>query len=173
MRIRLRCLCQEERRCPSQIQSWLLCFPGPPRASGCTGLLLLLNARGWTIGSWGAGRSPAAACSSIPRRWVTTNLGPARSEPGPSQAPVLDVNAESHLPMHPPLRLVCSDRPEGRVLSCLDPPSKQTVSPLCIEGRALQYKVLPFGLSLSPCVFTKVVEAAFVPLRERGIPVLN
>ncbi len=67
----LRCLRQEERRCPSQIQSWLLCFPGPPRASGCTGLLLLLNARGWTIGSWGAGRSPAAACSSIPRRWVT------------------------------------------------------------------------------------------------------
>ncbi len=36
------------------------------------------------------------------------------------------------------------------------------------EGRAYQYKVLPFGLSLSPRVFTKVVEAALVPLRERA-----
>ncbi len=32
------------------------------------------------------------------------------------------------------------------------------------EGRAYQYKVLPFGLSLSPRVFTKVAEAALVPL---------
>ncbi len=31
------------------------------------------------------------------------------------------------------------------------------------EGRAYQYKVLPFGLSLSPRVFTKVAEAALVP----------
>ncbi len=41
------------------------------------------------------------------------------------------------------------------------------------EGRANQYKVLPFGLSLSPRVFTKVVEAALVPLRERGVCILN
>ncbi len=41
------------------------------------------------------------------------------------------------------------------------------------EGRAYQYKVLPFGLSLSTRVFTKVVEAALVPLRERGVRILN
>ncbi|KAL0163691.1 hypothetical protein M9458_039444, partial [Cirrhinus mrigala] len=41
------------------------------------------------------------------------------------------------------------------------------------EGRAYQYKVLPFGLSLSPRVFTKVAEAALSPLRERGIRILN
>ncbi len=41
------------------------------------------------------------------------------------------------------------------------------------EGRAYQYKVLPFGLSLSPRVFTKVAEAALVPLREQGIRILN
>ncbi len=34
------------------------------------------------------------------------------------------------------------------------------------EGRAYQYKFLPFGLSLSPHGFMKVVEAALVPLRE-------
>ncbi len=41
------------------------------------------------------------------------------------------------------------------------------------EGRAYQYKVLPFGLSLSPRIFTKVAEAALVPLRERGVRILN
>ncbi len=41
------------------------------------------------------------------------------------------------------------------------------------EGRAYQYKALPFGLSLLPRVFTKVVEAALVPLREAGIRILN
>ncbi len=41
------------------------------------------------------------------------------------------------------------------------------------EGRAYQCKALPFGLSLSPRVFTKVVEAALVPLREAGIRILN
>ncbi len=41
------------------------------------------------------------------------------------------------------------------------------------EGRAWQYKVLPFGLSLFPCVFTKVVEGALAPLWEVGIRILN
>ncbi|KAI2653488.1 Transposon Ty3-G Gag-Pol polyprotein [Labeo rohita] len=41
------------------------------------------------------------------------------------------------------------------------------------EGRAYQYKVLPFGLSLSPRVFTKVAEAALSPLREMGVRILN
>ncbi len=60
MMIRLRCLRQDEWHCPGQIQNWLLCFPVPLRASGCTGgLLLLQNARGWTIGSWG--RRPIAS----------------------------------------------------------------------------------------------------------------
>ncbi len=107
------------------------------------------------------------------RRWVTTNPGPARSEPGPSQAPVQDVDAETHLSMRPSLRLVCSNRPEGRLLPCLDPPSTQTVLRFAFEGRAYQYKALPFGLSLSPRFFTKVVEAALVPLREAGIRILN
>ncbi len=41
------------------------------------------------------------------------------------------------------------------------------------EGRAYQYKVLPFGLALSPRVFTKVVEGALVPMREQGVRILN
>ena len=41
------------------------------------------------------------------------------------------------------------------------------------EGRAYQYKVLPFGLALSPRVFTKVAEAAIAPMCERGVRILN
>ncbi len=41
------------------------------------------------------------------------------------------------------------------------------------EGRAWQYRVLPFGLSLSPRVFTKVVEGALTPLQEVGVRILN
>ncbi len=41
------------------------------------------------------------------------------------------------------------------------------------EGRAWQYRVLPFGLALSPRVFMKVVEGALTPLREVGVRILN
>ncbi|XDV54162.1 hypothetical protein PO909_022516 [Leuciscus waleckii] len=41
------------------------------------------------------------------------------------------------------------------------------------EGQAYQYTVLPFGLALSPRVFTKVVEAALVPLQQHGVRILN
>ncbi|KAI2660482.1 ORF V: Enzymatic polyprotein [Labeo rohita] len=41
------------------------------------------------------------------------------------------------------------------------------------EGRAYQYKVLPFGLSLSPRVFTKIAKAALSPLWQMGIRILN
>ncbi len=77
------------------------------------------------------------------RRWVTTNLGPARSEPDPSQAPVQDVDAETHLSVHPSFRLVRSDRPEGCVLSCLDPPSTQTVSSLCVRRASISVQGPP------------------------------
>ncbi len=41
------------------------------------------------------------------------------------------------------------------------------------EGRAWQYRVLPFGLFLSTCVFMEVVESALTPLREVGVRILN
>ena len=44
---------------------------------------------------------------------------------------------------------------------------------LAFEGLAYQYKVLPFRLSQSPCVFTEVTEAALVPLREQSVRILN
>ncbi|KAI2653767.1 Transposon Ty3-G Gag-Pol polyprotein [Labeo rohita] len=41
------------------------------------------------------------------------------------------------------------------------------------RGEAYQYRVLPFGLALSPRTFTKCVDAALVPLRLQGICILN
>ncbi len=96
------------------------------------------------------------------RRWVTTNLGPARSEPGPSQAPVQDVDAVTHLSMRPSLRLVCSDRPEGRLLPCLVPPSTQTVSPLCVLRASI-----PVG---PPLRAPQPVGASGQPGKEQTLP---
>lgn len=45
-------------------------------------------------------------------------------------------------------------------------------SPFAFEGKAYQYKVLPFGLSLFPHVFTKVAEGGLKPLRESGVHIL-
>ncbi|KAL0190873.1 hypothetical protein M9458_013571, partial [Cirrhinus mrigala] len=41
------------------------------------------------------------------------------------------------------------------------------------RGEAYQYRVLPFGLALSPRTFTKCVDAALAPLRLQGIRILN
>ncbi len=76
-------------------------------------------------------------------RWVTSNMGPACSEPGPCQAPVQDVDAETPLSMRPSLRLGCSDRPERRLLPCLDPPS----IPLCVQRGEHTSRPSPSGTS--------------------------
>lgn len=40
------------------------------------------------------------------------------------------------------------------------------------QGQAFQFQVLPFGLSLAPRVFTRVISAALAPLQLRGIKIL-
>ncbi len=91
-------------------------------------------------------------------RWVTSNLGPACSEPGPCQAPVQDVDAETHLSMRPSLRLGCSDRPERRLLPCLDPPS----IPLCMRRASI-----PVG---PPLRAPQPVGASGQPGKEQTLP---
>ncbi len=91
-------------------------------------------------------------------RWVTSNLGPACSEPGPCQAPVQDVDAEMPLSMRPSLRLGCSDRPERRLLPCLDPPS----IPLCVRRASI-----PVG---PPLRAPQPVGASGQPGKEQTLP---
>ncbi|XP_075340396.1 uncharacterized protein LOC142399558 [Odontesthes bonariensis] len=40
------------------------------------------------------------------------------------------------------------------------------------RGRAFQFQVLPFGLSLAPRVFSRVVSAALAPLQAQGLKIL-
>ncbi len=128
------------------------------------------------------GRPPASSRAAPPqaesthrpvRRASRRRAAPPASQPGPKSSRNLRVlNRALHKLRSRCWRtgawsnasapgLVCSDRPEGRFLR------------FAFEGRAWQYRVLPFGLSLSPRVFTKVVEGALTPLREVGVRILN
>ncbi len=52
-------------------------------------------------------------------------------------------------------------------------PSHRKFLRFAFRGKAYQYRVLPFGLTLSPRTFTKCVDAALAPLRLQGIRILN
>ncbi|KAL0199203.1 hypothetical protein M9458_007743, partial [Cirrhinus mrigala] len=52
-------------------------------------------------------------------------------------------------------------------------PQHKKLPRFAFRGEAYQYRVLPFGLALSPRTFTKCVDAALAPLRLRGIRILN
>ncbi len=101
-------------------------------------------------------------------RWgLPTNLGSASLETCFAQAPVQDADAQTHYQMHPATGLVCSDRPEGRLLSCFDPSATQTIPTVCVQG--LGMAVLgppPRALPVSPCLYE---EGALIPLREVGV----
>ncbi|XP_016341762.1 tyrosine 3-monooxygenase-like [Sinocyclocheilus anshuiensis] len=60
---------------------------------------------------------------------------------------------------------------EQIVFECSDSPGQ--FLQFALEGKAWKYRVLPFWLSLSPRVFTKVTEGALAPLRKVGIGILN
>ncbi len=87
------------------------------------------------------------------RWWPSANPGSVSLEPGFAQAPVQDADAQTHDQMHSAPGLVCSDRPEGRLLSRFDPSATQTVSTVCVRrlGMAVQGPPLR-ALPVSPCV---------------------
>ncbi|KAL0146695.1 hypothetical protein M9458_058035 [Cirrhinus mrigala] len=77
-------------------------------------------------------------------RWRSqTNLGSEGLESGPAQAPVQDVNPQAHPHVCQTSRLVCGHRPEGRVLSCLNPPKTQTVSAVCLRRTGISVQGSP------------------------------
>ncbi len=52
-------------------------------------------------------------------------------------------------------------------------PSHRKFLRFAFRGKAYQYRVLPFGLTLSPRTFTKCVDAALAPLQLQGSRILN
>ncbi|KAI2668407.1 ORF V: Enzymatic polyprotein [Labeo rohita] len=102
--------------------------------------------------------------------------------------PILDLRALNRSLLRLPFKMLTTKR----MLTCIRPqdwfaaidlkdayfhvsilPRHRPFLRFAFEGRAYQYKVLPFGLSLSPRVFTKVAEAALSPLWQTGIRILN
>ncbi len=106
--------------------------------------------------------------------WVTTDLGSASFESEPSQATVQDAHAENAFfeCVRPRDWFAAIDLKDAYFHVSILPRHRPFLR-FAFEGRAYQYKVLPFGLALSPRVFTKVVEGALVPMREQGIRILN
>ncbi len=87
------------------------------------------------------------------RWWPSANPGSASLEPGFTQAPVQDADAQAHDQMHSAPGLVCSDRPEGRLLSRFDPSATQTVSTVCVQRSGMAVQGPPLrALPVSPCV---------------------
>ncbi|KAI2668815.1 ORF V: Enzymatic polyprotein [Labeo rohita] len=102
--------------------------------------------------------------------------------------PILDLRALNRSLLRLPFKMLTTKR----MLTCIRPqdwlaaidlkdayfhvsilPRHRPFLRFAFEGRAYQYKVLPFSLSLSPRVFTKVAEAALSPLWQTGIRILN
>ncbi len=55
--------------------------------------------------------------------------------------------------MHPAPELVCSDRPEGCLLSRFDPSATQTVPTVCVRGSGMAVQGPPlWALPVAPCV---------------------
>ncbi len=87
------------------------------------------------------------------RWWSSTNPGFATPEPGPAQAPVQDADTQAYDQMHTAPGLVCSDRPEGCLLSCFDPSPTQTVPTVCVRRSGMAVQGPPLrALPLSPCL---------------------
>ncbi len=88
------------------------------------------------------------------RWWPSANPGSASLEPGFTQAPVQDADTQAHDQMHSAPGLVCSDRPEGRLLSRFDPSATQTVSTVCVRRSGMAVQGPPLrALPVSPCVY--------------------
>ncbi len=105
------------------------------------------------------------------KRWVTTDLGSASFESEPSQAKML---TQKHIfeCIRPRDWFAAIDLKDVYFYVSILPRHRPFLR-FAFEGQAYQYKVLPFGLALSPRVFTKVVEGALVPMREQGVRTLN
>ncbi len=107
------------------------------------------------------------------RRWIKTNLGSARLEPGSSQAPVQNAHTEMHLWVRPSQDWFAAIDLKDAYFHVSILPCHRPFLRFAFKGRAYQYKVLPFGLSCHPVSSRKLAEAALVPLRVQGVRILN
>ncbi len=104
---------------------------------------------------------------------VASNFRSSRVEPLPQNIQVQNVDNQDNCVSDPIGGLVCDNRSQGRILSCRYLSTTQEVPEVRFRGEAYQYRVLPFGLALSPRTYTKCMDAALAPLQLQGIRILN
>ncbi len=107
------------------------------------------------------------------RWWPSANPGSASLEPGFAQAPFKMLTHRRMIKCIQPQDWFAAIDLKDAYFHVSILPRHRPFLRFAFEGRAWQYRVLPFGLSLSPRVFTKVVEGALTPLREVGVRILN
>ncbi|KAL0152541.1 hypothetical protein M9458_052264, partial [Cirrhinus mrigala] len=87
-------------------------------------------------------------------RWVTTDPGSSSFESVPSQAAVQNAHLETHSFLRSTPGLVCSHRPEGRLLSRLDIASTQTFSTVSLRGLNVSIQGAPiWPVPVSPHLY--------------------
>ncbi|KAL0150355.1 hypothetical protein M9458_054357, partial [Cirrhinus mrigala] len=100
-------------------------------------------------------------------RWAKTHPGSSSSESVPSQAAVQNAQDEAHANMHPSPGLVCSHRPEGRILSRLDSTSTQTLPTVCFRGSSVSVQSASiWPVPLSPCLYKNHGSCLIPPLAD-------
>ncbi len=93
-----------------------------------------------------------ASISKVPKKYggVASHFRFSSSERLRHAAQVLNVNFGTNRATDQIQGLVCHDRSQGRILPDIHPSISQEVPEVGFWGRAYQYRVLPFGLALSP-----------------------
>ncbi len=77
-------------------------------------------------------------------RWVVTNLGSVSFDLCASQAAVQDVEAEIRFQVRLSTKMVCSDQPEGCVLSCLHSAVSQGIPAIRVRGSGMSVQASAF-----------------------------
>ncbi len=112
---------------------------------------------------------PIFCCAQ--KRWrLTTNIGFTPFESCTQNEQIQDVDSKIYSVSDSTKRLVCHDRSEGCILSYSD---QRKFLRFALEGKAYQYRVLPFRLALAPQTFTKWMDSVLAPLRLQGVRVPN
>ncbi len=87
---------------------------------------------------------------------VASHFRSSSSERLHHAAQVQDVNFETNRATDQIRGLVCHDISQGSILPHIHPSVSQEVPEVCFGSKAYQYRVLTFGLALSPRTFTKM-----------------
>ncbi len=107
------------------------------------------------------------------RRWPATYSRSQTPQLRPDEKAIQDDHFETDALANMPRGLVHVAGSERRILSHPDSPHHRRFLRFAFEGVAYQYKVLPFGLSLATRTFTRCMDVALSPLRQKGIRILN